>query len=77
MKKLEIGTKVRIREDLIEGEEYGSLVFYKDMVKLRGCEGIIEKIAPHDRYFVRTNEGINYYWSAEMLEPCMNDCFYS
>ena len=65
MKKFKVGDKVRLRDDLKVGEEYGELYFVSGMEFLQGKEVIIDDITPQGNY---TLEESCYFYSEEMLE---------
>ena len=47
MDELEIGTRVRIRKDLIPDTVYGGTTFVESMGKYLGCEATIERAIPY------------------------------
>lgn len=59
-----VGDKVRVREDLIENEKYGALLFITEMKIHKGQEFIIEELNSNGYGF----HGINWCWSDEMLD---------
>ena len=70
MNEFKIGDKVRLRDDLEEGEVYGRLTFLSGMKELQGKELIIDYIDKDGDY---TFEEGNYYCSEEMLEKVFSD----
>jgi hypothetical protein len=61
-----VGDKVRIRKDLIIGNEYGGLDFLKSMDMSKGKTVTITHITEGGNYDVKENY---FTWSGEMLEP--------
>ena len=70
MNEFKIGDKVRLRDDLEEGEVYGRLAFLSCMKELQGKELTIDYIDKDGDY---TFEEGNYYCSEEMLEKVFSD----
>ena len=64
--KYKIGDKVRVRKDLVPGNEYGGVTYFSGMGKLKGREGIITNI---DDIAYQIGD---FWWTDEMLEP-VND----
>lgn len=76
--KYNVGDKVRIREDLITGEQYNDLTFVPDMVQYMGKVATITHIKFEDGYGIDL-DGCNWNWSDEMFEdietqPMLNSC---
>ena len=69
MNKLKVGDKVRLRNDLEVGKEYGGLDFVSGMEFLQGKEATIDGISKQGNY---TLEESCYFYSEEMLEK-VND----
>ena len=65
MNKFKIGDKVRLRDDLEVGEDYGEITFLRDMKDLQGKELTIDRISQQGNYILK--EG-RFYYSEEMLE---------
>jgi hypothetical protein len=65
--KLKVGDKVRIREDLILGEEYGNDSFVEDMEEFRGEEVTIRRIIDGTGQFF-IEEVLVYCFTEEMIE---------
>ena len=64
--KFKVGDKVRVREDLEVGKDYGNYyVVVEDMKEYKGKEFIIHEVW---RNCYRLKD-IDYYWTDEMLEP--------
>ena len=63
--KYNIGDKVRVRNDLVVGKEYGLYSFSEPMTKYIGDVLTISGITPYG-YQVRENK---FGWTDEMLEP--------
>ena len=70
MNEFKIGDKVRLREDLEVGKEYGRVRFLSGMEDLKGKELTIYYISEDGDY---TFDEANYYCSEEMLEKVFND----
>ena len=70
MNKFKVGDKVRLREDLEVGKEYGRVRFLSDMEDLKGRELTIYYISEEGDY---TFDEANYYCSEEMLEKVFDD----
>jgi hypothetical protein len=64
-KKYKVGDKVRIREDLVHGKEYGGMTFYMD-----GWAGKIVTISyvNSSGYYEIAEDNEKWVWSAEMFE---------
>ena len=69
MNKFKVGDKVRLRDDLEVGRDYGGITFLRDMKDLQGKELTIDRISRQGNYILK--EG-RYYYSEEMLEK-VND----
>lgn len=69
MKKFEIGDRVKLRDDLEVGRDYGGITFLRDMKDLQGKELIIDNISRQGNYILK--EG-RFYYSEKMLEK-VND----
>ena len=69
MNKFKIGDKVKLRDDLEVGEDYGEITFLRDMKDLQGKELTIDRISRQGNYILK--EG-RFYYSEEMLEK-IND----
>ena len=69
MNKFKIGDKVRLRDDLEVGRDYGGITFLRDMKDLQGKELTIDRISRQGNYILK--EG-RFYYSEEMLEK-VND----
>ena len=65
MNKFKIGDKVRLRDDLKVGEEYGEVSFSSSMNKLKGKELTIEGMSLKGNYEI---EESYFFLSDEMLE---------
>ena len=70
MNKFKVGDKVRLREDLEVGKEYGRVRFLSGMEDIKGKELTIYYISEDGDY---TFDEANYYCSEEMLEKVFND----
>ena len=70
MNEFKIGDKVRLRDDLEEGEVYDGMKFLSGMKDLQGKELTIDYIDKDGDY---TFEEGNYYCSEEMLEKVFSD----
>ena len=69
MNEFKIGDKVKLRDDLEVGRDYGGITFLRDMKDLQGKELTIDRISRQGNYILK--EG-RYYYSEEMLEK-VND----
>ena len=69
MNKFKVGDKVRLRNNLEVGRDYGGITFLRDMKDLQGKELTIDRISRQGNYILK--EG-RYYYSEEMLEK-VND----
>ena len=65
MNKFKIGDKVRLRDNLEVGRDYGEITFLRDMKDLQGKELTIDSISRQGNYILK--EG-RFYYSEEMLE---------
>lgn len=72
--KYKVGDKVRIREDLVMGGNYGGSVAVDDMVDMCGNVVTIENIITIGRddealgYYIKEDPN-SYLWTDEMFEP--------
>ena len=64
--KFKVGDKVRIREDLYFGGNYG-IACNNDMPHYAGVETVITHITKFGNYALSADKGANY-WSTDMLE---------
>lgn len=69
MNEFQIGDRVKLRDDLKVGRDYGEITFLRDMKDLQGKELTIDRISQQGNYILK--EG-RYYYSEEMLEK-VND----
>ena len=65
MKKFKIGDKVRLRNNLEVGEDYGGIIFVSSMEDSKGMELTIDDITSLGNYTVKES---GYFYSEEMLE---------
>lgn len=65
--KYKVGDKVRIRKDLIIGEEYDDFTFIDDMIKYKGKMATITSIRFSDCYTINL-DGNSWRWTDEMFE---------
>ena len=70
MNKFKIGDKVRLRDDLKVGEEYGEVSFSSSINKLKGKELTIEGMSLKGNYEI---EESYFFLSDEMLEKVDDD----
>ena len=70
MGKFKVGDKVKVRDDLKVGRDYGGITFLRDMKDLRGKELTIDYISQQGNYILK--EG-RFYYSEEMLEKVIDD----
>jgi len=69
-RKREIGEKVIIRKDLVEGELSNGAFIDGEMVRYRGEEAIITGYSVYSQYDYLLDIGDGeWHWSEEMLEP--------
>ncbi len=66
--KYKVGDKVRIREDLVMGWNYGGSVAVDDMTDMAGSVVTIEKVGERFGYCIEEDPD-NYCWTDEMFEP--------
>lgn len=64
--KYKVGDKVKIREDLIVGNEYGADDFAEEMELYKGGIATITDIY-NNKYFIDVDDG-EWYWTDEMFE---------
>lgn len=64
MAKFKVGDKVRVRRDLVAGEEYGDYTFAIPMEKYKGRILTIDAVN-YDSYWLKE---VSYSWTDEMLE---------
>ena len=69
MNKFKVGDKIKLRDDLEVGRDYGGITFLRDMKDLQGKELTIDRISRQGNYILK--EG-RFYYSEEMLEK-IND----
>ena len=65
--KYKVGDKVRVRKDLVEGEQYGGETVADDMADMRGMVVTIEDVCGGS-YGIEEDAG-GYTWTDEMFEP--------
>lgn len=65
--KYKVGDKVRIREDLVTGGNYGGSVAVDDMADMGGSVVTIERVGNLGYYIEEDPDG--YCWTDEMFEP--------
>lgn len=66
--KYKVGDKVRIREDLVTGWNYGDSVAVDDMVDMAGSVVTIERFGEVHGYYIKEDPD-DYCWTDEMFEP--------
>lgn len=66
--KYKVGDKVRIREDLVTGENYGGSVAVDDMTDMGGSVVTIERVGEVHGYYIKEDPD-EYCWTDEMFEP--------
>ena len=69
--KYKAGDKVRVREDLVDGKEYGDDSFVDEMGPLRGEVVEIERVRPAG-YSIKEDDG-EWGWTDEMFEGLANN----
>lgn len=73
--KFKVGDKVRIKNFLVVGKDYGNETFIGEMEKYKGQVGIIKNITINEKgikyqLLINNNqESFDWFWSDEMLEP--------
>lgn len=68
-----VGDKVKVREDLVVGKEYGEYCFDEDMVQYKGATVTIERVITEEwAYFIKEDERL-FWWTDEMFEPLENE----
>lgn len=70
--KYKVGDKVRIREDLVEEEDYGGAIIVDDMVNMSGDVVTIESVVQiSDKGFIYhiVEDSDKYDWTSAMFEP--------
>ena len=70
MNKFKVGDKVRLRDNLEVGRDYGEITFLRDMKKLQGKELTIDYISQQGNYILKKGR---FYYSEEMLEKVVDD----
>ena len=70
MNKFKVGDKVKVKDNLEVGRDYGEITFLRDMKKLQGKELTIDYISQQGNYILK--EG-RFYYSEEMLEKVVDD----
>ena len=71
MTKFKVGDKVRVRKNLIPGEEYMCISVVYGMKRMCGKIATIKRVSPGYDYIVL--EESDYIWSPGMLEPVKED----
>lgn len=66
--KYKVGDKVRIREDLVTGGDYGGSVAVDDMTDMGGSVVTIERVGEVHGYYIKEDPD-EYCWTDEMFEP--------
>lgn len=66
--KYKVGDKVRIREDLVMGGNYGGSVAVDDMTDMAGSVVTIERVGEAFGYYIEEDPD-DYCWTDEMFEP--------
>ena len=66
--KYKVGDKVRIREDLVTGGNYGGCVAVDDMTDMCGRVVTIERVGEVHGYYIKEDPD-EYCWTDEMFEP--------
>lgn len=66
--KYKVGDKVRIREDLVMGGNYGGSVAVDDMTDMGGIVATIERVGEVFGYYIEEDPD-DYCWTDEMFEP--------
>lgn len=66
--KYKVGDKVRIREDLVMGGNYGGSVAVDDMTDMGGSVVTIGRVGEEHGYYIEEDPD-EYCWTDEMFEP--------
>lgn len=66
--KYKVGDKVRIREDLVTGGNYGGSVAVDDMTDMGGSVVTIGRVGEEHGYYIEEDPD-GYCWTDEMFEP--------
>ena len=66
--KYKVGDKVRIREDLVTGGNYGGSVAVDDMTDMGGSVVTIERVGEVHGYYIKEDPD-EYCWTDEMFDP--------
>ena len=69
--KYKVGDKVKIREDLVVGKQYGVDIFVKSMKAYKGDTAIITSI--DDNTYCIDIDSNNWHWTDEMFEDYTED----
>lgn len=67
--KYNVGDKVRIREDLVMGGNYGCSIAVNDMVDMGGSVATIERVYEELSSYYIEEDTKSYLWTDEMFEP--------
>ena len=63
---IKTGDRLKLRDDLIEGQQYGNLTLWPNMYNMRGSVFTVKYISGHSRDI--TVEENSLYWNLEMFE---------
>lgn len=63
---IKIGDRLKLRDDLIEGQQYGNLTLWPNMYSMRGAVFTVKDISYYSGNI--TVEENDCYWSLEMFE---------
>ena len=66
--KYKVGDKVRIREDLVMGRNYGGSIAVDNMIDMCGSVATIETVDKVLGYYIEEDPN-GYFWKDEMFEP--------
>ena len=66
--KYKVGDKVKVREDLVEGDLYGKYKFLKDMKEFLGKQVTIEESFEIFNSYDIKEDDYGFYWTDEMFE---------
>lgn len=64
--KYKVGDKVRVKEDLVVGNRYGTQAFIEDMKKYSGKTMTISRASSNTYYFKEDKD--EWFWTDEMIE---------
>ena len=75
MRELKVGDKVKVRSDLVDGENYGGLIFNSAMTPFKGIEVEISYIDKDGDFRIKDGDG--WYFNRELIEEPTTDAINS